>query len=33
MEEKVSEAQGLSREAKSERSAEQTRESMNKNWI
>src|SRR5260370_35945530 len=28
-----SEAQGLSREAKSERSAEQTREPMNKNWI
>jgi len=28
-----SEAQGLSREARSERSAEQTREPMNKNWI
>jgi len=28
-----SEAQGLSRKARSERSAEQTREPMDKNWI
>jgi hypothetical protein len=33
MEERVSEAQGRRREAGSERSVEQTREPMNKNWI
>jgi hypothetical protein len=33
MEVKGSEAQGRRREARSERSAEQTREPMNKNWI